>query len=256
MSSYFLALAVMAAMAFVTWIYALFKRNVNSVDSLWALMFLAAAFVYTFTHPGFSWREGLVLTLVSVWALRLSGFLLLRNWGQPEDKRYQSIRANNSPFWIKSLIVVFGLQAVLAWLISLPLFVALQPATSFHWVDAGALILWMTGFTFEAISDWQLYRFKKNPQHEAAVLSTGLWAYSRHPNYFGEAMIWWSYFLYALPAGGWWTIYAPVLMTLLLIRVSGVRLMEQSIGARRPAYADYIRRTNAFFPGRSREHRT
>lgn len=249
MSAYLLSLAIILGMAFITWIYTLPKRDVSIVDSLWSLMFLAAAIVFIAAHESINTRSLFIFTLIFLWSIRLSGFLLLRNWGEPEDKRYQQIRANNEPFWIKSLYIVFGLQGLLAWIISIPLFFALKENSVVSLLDGFAALLWLTGFLFEAVSDWQLYQFKKSSENEGKVLDGGLWAYSRHPNYFGEFLIWWSYFLFAIPSGGWWSIYAPLLMNALLLKVSGVSLMEKTIGERRPAYADYVRRTNAFFPG-------
>ena len=108
--------------------------------------------------------------------------------------------------------------------------------------------LWAFGFAFETIGDWQLARFKGDPANRGRVMDTGLWRYTRHPNYFGEAMLWWGFYVVAAAAGGWWTIFSPLLMTFLLLKVSGVRLLEKDIGERRPAYRDYIARTNAFFP--------
>jgi steroid 5-alpha reductase family enzyme len=198
--------------------------------------------------------NGFVLVLVALWALRLSIHLTVRNWGEPEDRRYQEIRRNNEPYFgIKSLYIIFGLQGLLAWIISIPLLFALTLRTSFHWLDAFALMLWLVGFVFEAVADFQLLRFKRNESNRGKVLDTGLWHYSRHPNYFGEFCIWWGFFLLAIPAGGWWTIYAPLLMSFLLLKVSGVVLMEKDIGNRRPEYQDYIERTNAFFPGRPKQ---
>jgi steroid 5-alpha reductase family enzyme len=106
---------------------------------------------------------------------------------------------------------------------------------------------------FEVVGDYQLSRFRRDRSNDSEVLDTGLWRYTRHPNYFGEAVIWWGFYLFALSAGAWWTIFAPLLMTVLLMKVSGVALLEKDIQGRRPAYRDYIRRTNAFFPGRPRE---
>lgn len=252
MNAYFTSLAAILVMASATWAYTVCRRNVTIVDSLWSLMFLTAALVYAATNSDLDARPILIFILIFLWSVRLSGFLLLRNWGEPEDKRYQKIRANNEPFWIKSLYLVFGLQGMLAWIIAIPLFFALQNQQKFHWLDAFAVLLWIAGFLFESISDWQLYRFKQSSSNKGKVLDLGFWKYSRHPNYFGEFLIWWSYFLFAIPTGGWWTIYAPLLMTLLLLKVSGVGLMEKTIGERRPDYADYVRKTNAFFPGRPR----
>jgi steroid 5-alpha reductase family enzyme len=160
------------------------------------------------------------------------------------------MRADNEPgFWLKSLYMVFGVQAILAWMISLPLLGAVLGASPLGWLDYLAVALWLVGFAFEAIGDQQLTRFKADPANRGKVLDRGLWRYSRHPNYFGEACIWWSFYLFALAAGAWWTILGPVLMTYLLLRVSGVTLAEQELVERQPAYCDYIRRTNAFFPG-------
>lgn len=246
-------LAIMLAMGFVTWLYSRVRNNVNIVDSLWSLMFLAGAVCYVVMADNFSPASLLLLTLVALWALRLSVFLAIRNWGEPEDRRYQEIRANNEPnFDLKSLYIIFGLQAGLAWVISMPLLAALSVSTEIGYLELAATALWALGFLFEATADQQLYRFKSNPGNRGKVLDTGLWAYSRHPNYFGEFLIWWGYFLFALSAGAWWTVFAPILMTILLLKVSGVSLMEKGITERRANYREYIESTNAFFPGKPR----
>lgn len=243
--------------ALMPWIYSLFRRDVSIVDSLWSLMFLAAAILYLSRSPTVNLRSVLVLSLIAIWALRLSIHLTLRNWGQPEDRRYREIRRNNEPhFAFKSLYIVFGLQGVLAWIISIPLLFALYPVTHFHWLDVIAVILWLVGFVFESVADWQLFRFQKNEANKGKVLDTGLWRYTRHPNYFGEFCIWWGYYLLAVPGDGWWTIYAPALMTLLLLKVSGVGLMETEITRRRPAYQAYRETTSAFFPSLTEVFRT
>lgn len=250
---YLEALRWIILLGLATWIYSVYRKDVSMVDSLWSLMFLVAAYVYLGSPLEATARALLIFSLVSLWALRLSIFLTMRNYGQPEDRRYREIRRNNQPnFACKSLYIVFGLQGLLAWIISIPLLFALASDRGFHWIDIPALLLWLTGFLFETTADWQLYRFKKQRNADDGVLSSGLWAYSRHPNYFGEFCIWWSFYLFALPAGGAFTVYAPLLMTLLLLRVSGVVLMEKEIRKRRPAYQQYIDNTNAFFPWRSR----
>ncbi len=252
--TYFETLSLILIMGIITWLYSLVRRDVSIVDSLWSLMFLAAAIFFVWNSPGVNLFNGVVLALVIVWALRLSIHLTVRNWGEPEDRRYQEIRRNNEPYFsIKSLYIIFGLQGLLAWIISIPLLFSLTLRTSFHWLDLFAIMLWLAGFIFESVSDYQLLRFKRNEKNHGKVLDTGLWRYSRHPNYFGEFCIWWGFFLLAVPAGGWWTIYAPVLMSFLLLKVSGVVLMEKDIGSRRPEYRDYIERTNAFFPGRPKQ---
>jgi len=249
-SVYLQALALILSMGLVTWFYSVKKHNVNSVDSLWSLMFLAAAVVYLVTTNDITTRNLLIISLVILWSLRLSIHLMVRNWNHQEDHRYQTIRANNEPnFAFKSLYIVFGLQGLLAWIISIPLLFSLHTSIGFYWIDGFALGLWTLGFLFEAIADYQLYQFKKNPQNKGHVLDSGLWRYTRHPNYFGEFCIWWAFYLFAIPAGGWWTIYAPLLISFLLLKVSGVVMMEKDITKRRPEYQRYIDSTNAFFPG-------
>lgn len=250
LTSYWIALAAMLAVGAAFWIVSLIRRDVSIVDSIWSLFFLLAAAIYAASAVDLSLRAGIVLILVAVWALRLSIYITARNRGGGEDQRYQKIRENNQPnFAFKSLFIVFGLQAVLAWIISIPLLFATTSSSEPGILDAVALGLWLVGFVFEAGGDYQLARFKADPDNRGKVLDTGLWRYTRHPNYFGDACIWWSYYLFAVAAGGWWTLYAPALMTVLLLKVSGVALLEKTISSRRPGYKEYVERTNAFIPG-------
>jgi steroid 5-alpha reductase family enzyme len=249
-------LAGAAALALLTWLLSLRLRDVSIVDSLWSLMLLLQAWIYALgAAPGApaGARARLTLALVTLWALRLSGYISWRNLGHGEDRRYQAIRARNQPhFALKSLYLVFLLQAVLAWIISLPLYGAVRahgPPGALGPLDLAGAALWLLGFVFEAGADWQLARFKALSANQGKVMDRGLWRYTRHPNYFGEFCIWWGFYLLALAAGAWWSLPAPLLMSVLLIRVSGVTLLERDIGERRPEYAGYIRRTNAFFPG-------
>lgn len=240
-------LAPIGALALAGWVYSLARSNVNLVDSLWSLFFLAATLTYAILGRGT--RSGALIALVGIWALRLSIHLAVRNFGQPEDRRYRAIRANNSPgFGWKSLYIVFGLQAVLAWLISLPLSVAAASRAPFNPLDALGAVVAIGGVAFEAIADRQLSAFKSRPENAGRVLDTGLWRLSRHPNYFGEACVWAGFGLIGVAAGSWWSLSAPLVMTLLLLKVSGVSLLEKDIADRRPAYRDYVRRTPAFFP--------
>lgn len=247
---YLNGLIAVLAMMTLAWLVSLLRHDVSIVDSLWSLAFLLAALVYATTLSDTGPRIVLVLILVSIWALRLSAYITRRNRGEGEDRRYQKIRADNQPhFEYKSLYLVFGLQGVLAWLISLPLLAAMAGQTPLGWLDGLAVLLWLVGMIFEAGGDWQLTRFKADPANTGKVMDRGLWRYTRHPNYFGDFCIWWSFYLLALAAGGWWSIVSPLLMSFFLLKVSGVALLEKDIGQRRPEYADYIRRTNAFFPG-------
>jgi steroid 5-alpha reductase family enzyme len=243
-------LAVLAAFAVLGWLLSLPLRNVSIVDSMWSLMFLLAALAYAVVQATPGPRAWLVIGLVSVWSVRLAAYITWRNRGHGEDFRYQKIRGSNDPgFAFKSLYIVFGLQAGLAWVISLPLLAAINSTAPLGWLDLTGAALWLVGFVFEAGGDWQLARFKADPANRGKVLDTGLWRYTRHPNYFGDFCVWWGLFLVALAGGGWWSVAGPLLMSFLLLKVSGVALLEKDIGERRPAYRDYVRRTNAFFPG-------
>ncbi|MFM9968208.1 MAG: DUF1295 domain-containing protein [Burkholderiales bacterium] len=247
----------LAALAVAAWALSVVKQNTGLVDSFWGLFFLLGTLVYALTMPSASDGHGaralLVLLLVAIWALRLSIYITLRNWGEAEDRRYQAIRARNQPgYQWKSLYLVFGLQALLALLIGMPLFAAVHASTPLQVLDFAGLALWIFGFAFEAISDAQLTRFRRDPANRGKVMDSGLWRYTRHPNYFGEAVLWWGFYCIALAAGAWWTLFAPLIMTWLLMKVSGVVLLEKDIAERRPGYREYVARTNAFVPGMPR----
>ncbi len=249
LTPYLAALGVLVAAATVLWAVSVPLKNVAIVDSLWSLMFAMAAGTYAVlvTAPGP--RTTLILVLVLLWALRLAGYITLRNLGHGEDRRYQAIRARNEPnFAFKSLYLVFWFQAALAWIISLPLLGAIASPAPLGWLDYLGVSVWLIGFIFEAGGDWQLARFKRDPANAGKVMDRGFWRYTRHPNYFGDFSVWWGFFLIALSAGAWWSVIGPLIMSTLLMKVSGVGLLEKDIGERRPKYADYIRRTNAFFP--------
>lgn len=249
LNSFFAGLGVLVAVGLLSWLVSIPKRDVSIVDSLWSVMFILVALTYFVTLEQTGPRASLVLALVAIWGLRLSLYITWRNWGEPEDRRYQAIRANNEPnFTFKSVYIVFLLQAVIAWIVSLPLLTAMASGASLNLVDFLGIGIWAMGMLFEAGGDYQLSRFKADPQNQGRVMDRGLWRFSRHPNYFGNACIWWGFGLIGLASGSWWSLLSPVLMTILLLKVSGVSLLEQDIGERRPAYADYIKRTNAFVP--------
>jgi steroid 5-alpha reductase family enzyme len=242
-------LPALLALAILAWAMATARRNAGLVDVFWPLFFLLAAAVCALFADTLAARALLVLALVALWALRLATYLAARNWNAAEDHRYRAIRARNEPgFAWKSLYLVFGLQAMLAWVIAAPLAAAITSSAPLGAIDLLGAALAAFGTLFEATADAQLKRFKSDPANASAVMDSGLWRYSRHPNYFGEFCVWWGFYLLALGGGAWWTAFAPALMTVLLLRVSGVALLERDIGDRRPAYRDYIARTNAFFP--------
>lgn len=249
-SPFIASFVIILAVGVLAWLFSVVRRDVSIVDSLWSLFFLLVAGVIAAETLPLSQRGILVLALVALWSLRLSIFITARNWGEPEDYRYQTIRANNEPgFAVKSLFIVFGLQGALAWIIAMPLLPAITSTAPLGAFDAVAALLWLVGFVFEAGGDYQLSRFKRDARNAGRVLNTGLWRFTRHPNYFGDFCIWWAFYLFAVSAGGWWSIVSPLLMTFLLLKVSGVAMLESTIKERRPEYAEYIQRTNAFIPG-------
>jgi len=244
-----LGLAAMAVLAAATWGVSSLRHNVAYVDRIWSLLFVSAALVYAQALPAPGPRAAWVLALVLAWGLRLSGHITWRGWGHDEDRRYQAIRARNQPnFAFKSLFIVFGLQAVLGWVVSAPLLMALASPHPLNLADAAGIALCAFGIAFEAVADWQLVRFQRDATLRGRVMDSGLWRYSRHPNYFGECCAWWGFFLIALGAGAPWTVASPLIMTWLLLKVSGVALLEKDIAERRPGYRDYVQRTSAFIP--------
>lgn len=256
--AWLIALAAILLAAVAAWVVSVFRRDVSIVDSLWSLLILLGLVTYIVASGTGGARAWLVTALVAAWALRLSLHITVRNHGEPEDRRYQAIRRNNEPhFWLKSLYIVFLLQGFLAWVVCLPAVAAVGAQTppgplASSWgalLTGLGLALWLAGMFFEVVGDWQLARFRRSRPAQGAVLDSGLWRYTRHPNYFGEALLWWGIYLVALSAGAWWAVVSPLLLTFLLLRVSGVALLEKDISQRRPAYREYVRRTNAFFPG-------
>jgi steroid 5-alpha reductase family enzyme len=246
-------LAPIAVLALLTWIASVARRDASLVDRTWSLMIAGPTLVYALRLPDAGPRGVAVLALVAAWGLRLAAYITWRNWGHGEDHRYRQIRARNEPhFAFKSLYLVFALQMVLAWIVSAPTLAALAGRRAMGELDALGVAVALAGFLFEAIGDAQMAAFKGDPANRGRVMDRGLWRFTRHPNYFGEAVFWWGLWLVALGAGGLaaaWTAVSPLLMTVLLLKVSGVALLEKDIVERRPAYRDYIARTNAFIPG-------
>ena len=246
-------LVPIAVLALLTWIASVVRRDASLVDRMWSLMIAAPMAAYALQSGWSSPRAIAVIALVLAWGLRLAAYITWRNWGHGEDRRYQEIRRRNEPnFAFKSLYLVFALQMVLAWIVSAPTLAALVGDRPFGVLDALGIVAALAGFLFEAVGDAQMAAFKGDRANKGQVMDRGLWRYTRHPNYFGEALFWWGLWLIALGAGGLaaaWTLLSPLMMTVLLLKVSGVALLEKDIGERRPAYRDYIARTNAFLPG-------
>ncbi len=244
---------VVAVAMLLLWLLSLALRDASIVDIFWGLGFVLVAWATYFVADGATDRRILFVALVTLWGLRLATYLGWRNIGKPEDYRYRAMRKRHGDrFWIVSAYTVFGLQGVLMWIVSLPVQAGQVPATpsGLTWLDYAGVAFWIVGLLFETVGDLQLARFKADPANEGRVMDRGLWRYTRHPNYFGDFMVWWGLYLVALATGdAWWTIIGPVVMSVLLMRVSGVGMLERSLRKRKPQYEDYVRRTNAFFPG-------
>jgi steroid 5-alpha reductase family enzyme len=229
----------------------LWKNDVSIVDSVWSLFFLIGLFVYWFSGSANGPRAVLALILVGLWASRLCLYITYRNHGRPEDRRYQAIRERNQPrFELKSLFIIFIFQALLAWFISMPILPVLKSGQDLSALDILGSIIFVFGLAFETLADWQMHSFRSNPDSKGKVMDQGLWKFSRHPNYFGEFSLWWGFFIIAVGAGApLWIILSPLLISYLLLKISGVPLLEQDLLDRRPGYREYQARTNSFFPG-------
>ncbi|HVX14796.1 MAG TPA: DUF1295 domain-containing protein [Pirellulales bacterium] len=246
--------AIMVCML-ALWGVGTLRRDVSVVDPFWPAGFVLVVWIAWLMNAPVNVRPALLVGLTTLWGLRLAAFLLWRRRGHGEDRRYAAMRARHgSRFWRVSLVTVFGLQGVLLWFVSLPLQVAARGGDSLLGpIDVAGITIWAIGFVFEAVGDAQLARFQADPGNAGQVLSSGLWRWTRHPNYFGDFCVWWGLWLIAAAGGAWWTIGSPLVMTFLLLKVSGVALLESTIVDRRPDYAAYQARTNAFFPGRPAE---
>ncbi len=234
------------------WFVSLALKNSSIVDIFWGTGFVVTTWTaFALTPAGFPPRKLLISMLVTIWGLRLSLHIAIRNRGKPEDFRYQVWRREaGKAWWWRSFFKVFLLQGVLMWIIGAPLLAAQIGATPHRLtlIDFVAILIWVVGFFFEAVGDWQLTRFKANPLNKGKLMNQGIWRYTRHPNYFGDATQWWGFYLVALAAAGWWTIFAPIIMTGLLMRVSGVTLLEKTMKETKPGYKEYLETTSEFIP--------
>ncbi len=241
-----LTFGVLTGCAVGLWVLSLYLKDASIADLMWGMFFVVQAAMTHLIVP--SERSLLMLVLTGLWGLRLSIYLGIRNHGQPEDRRYQAMRARHGQhFWWRSLFTVFIFQMLIAWFVGMPQRIG-STQISLSWVDGVGVFLWGVGLFFESVGDWQLQRYLQQ-DNRSGVLDTGLWRYTRHPNYFGDALLWWGFGLIGFSATGlWWILLSPLIMTFLLLKVSGVSLLEKNIAERRPKYAEYIRRTPAFVP--------
>jgi steroid 5-alpha reductase family enzyme len=248
---YLPGLAAVIGLMSLLWLVSLALRNASIVDIFWGAGFVVVGWLYFFlAEQGALERKLLLGALIAIWGLRLSLYILARNLGKGEDFRYVAMRqAAGAGWWWQSYFKVFALQGALMWLISAPLLAGQIGATpaGLTILDGLGVLVWAVGFFFEAVGDWQLARFKADPANRDQVMNRGVWRYTRHPNYFGDAAQWWGFFLIAAAAGGWITVFAPILMTFLLVRVSGKALLEKSLNGR-PGYREYVETTSGFIP--------
>lgn len=243
-----IAAVALAGSMLALWALSLRLRDSSIVDLFWGPAFALIAWL-TVLEAGATPRGLLVSALVTAWGLRLAGYLAWRNLGHGEDRRYTAMRLRHgAAWWWRSLFIVFGLQGALAWLVSWPVRAAVTaPASPWGWPDALGVTLVVFGVSFEALGDWQLARFKSAPANQGRVMDQGLWRYTRHPNYFGDFVTWWGLGVFGLASGAWWSLLGPVVMSVLLVKVSGKELLESAM-RQRPGYAEYVARTSGFLP--------
>jgi steroid 5-alpha reductase family enzyme len=250
--TYLWGFPVIMAMMTLVWVVSVIMKNAGIVDPFWGLGFVVVATFYFWQSEGFELRKIILMILVAIWGLRLWAYLMWRNWGKTEDFRYRQFRKNYGEhrYWWVSFFQVFLLQGFLMWLISAPLLGAIYYSTenAINIFDAFAIIFWLIGFAFEAGGDYQLVKFKSKPENKGKLLDTGFWKYTRHPNYFGDAAVWWGFALFAIAAGSYLTVLGSLIMTGLLLKVSGVALLEKSMKNTKSGYREYIMKTPAFIP--------
>ncbi len=245
------AIGVLSLMT-VLWLFSIYYKNVSIVDNFWGIGFIIAALIYVFNCEVTYNRIKLMLLLVILWGLRLSVYLIYRNYGKGEDYRYREFRQHYGPkrYWWFSFFQVFMLQGLLILIISMPLLGVTLNTTSdaLNSFDYLGLLVWVLGFIFETVGDFQLAVFKRNPANKGKLLTSGLWRYTRHPNYFGDTAVWWGFGILAIASGAYWYSLGSLLMTYLIIKISGVAMLEKSLSEVKPGYEEYVRTTSTFFP--------
>ncbi|MFW2381733.1 MAG: DUF1295 domain-containing protein [Acidimicrobiales bacterium] len=259
-SSFIVAAASIVVLMLAVWAVSVAISDVSIVDIAWGAGFVVVAWAVRLTAEGNVERQNLLVVVVSIWGGRLALYLAVRNLGHGEDKRYARMRRRRGDrFWLISLITVFALQGAIMWIVSLPVQIGMSVPTPdvgvLAWLGVG---LWVVGLAFEAIGDWQLARFKQDPSAAGTTLTHGLWGWTRHPNYFGDACVWTGIGLIALEVGPWEGLVAligPAVMTYFLINISGKALLEKDLVRRRPGYAEYVANTSGFFPRPPRRSR-
>jgi steroid 5-alpha reductase family enzyme len=252
LSIFFQAFLLIMIMMTLLWVISVILNNVSIVDLFWGLGFVLTAGFYFLKTNGAESRKIILIILVAIWGLRLSVYLAWRNIGKGEDFRYQQFRKNygEKRYWWISYFQTFLLQGILMWLISAPLLGAqyYRQNNSLGILDIIGILFWITGFFFETAGDLQLAHFKADPGNKGKVMDKGLWRYTRHPNYFGDSAVWWGFGFLCLASGSYFPVSGSLLMTALIIKVSGVALLEKSLKEQKPQYREYVGKTSAFIP--------
>jgi len=243
---------VIAGLMLVLWMISFPLRNVSIVDLFWGLGFVLVAWTSFFSIDASTPRSITLVACTTIWGVRLSGYLAWRNLGKPEDFRYAEMRSRNGAFFAwTSLLFVFGLQGVVMWVVALPiqtgqLLELSVPPGNLYFLG---LLIWLIGLSCESIADFQLAQFKSDVENAGKIMDQGLWKYTRHPNYFGDFLVWWGLYLISFGNGQMsWSIIGPCVMSLFLMRISGVTLLEKSLVINKPGYETYMKRTSSFFP--------
>ena len=234
-----------------TWLLSLAIKNASIVDIVWGLGFAITSWVLALAIDGDSTRQILLAFMVGLWGVRLGSYLAKRNLGHGEDWRYKAMRKKKgAKFGLISLVTVFGLQGALMFIVSLPVMFGNSDSTpGVGPIAVVGIMVWAVGFLFEAVGDWQLARFKRDSSNAGKVMQSGLWSLTRHPNYFGNALLWWGIGIVGAETGsGIIGFIGPVVMTFFLLKVSGVPMLERSLNKRREGYAEYAARTSMFIP--------
>jgi len=249
---FFQASSIILILVTLLWIWSVFIKNVSIVDIFWGVGFVVVNTFYVFMSGELNARKIVILTLVCIWGFRLAIYLAIRNIGKGEDFRYQEFRQNYGPkrYWWFSYFQTFLLQGILIMIISLPLLGINYNNSNgnLQILDYLGIIIWIIGFAFETVGDFQLSNFKRNSKNKGKVLHTGLWKYTRHPNYFGDSAVWWAYGIFSIAAGSYWQVIGAVIMTLLIFKISGVSLLEKTLKETKPLYKEYIQKTSSFIP--------
>lgn len=245
-------IVILAVFVYMTLLFILairLKRN-DIVDIAWGMGFVLISGLYLVLVPSFHWRRILISFLILLWAMRLAIYLYLRNRNKTEDFRYAQWRKDWGKNWLwRSYLQVFILQGFFMLSIAYPVFLWLEVRREHFGIwDLLGIVIWLMGFFFETVGDAQMRKFKQNPANKGKIMNRGLWRYTRHPNYFGESSMWWAIFLLSLGfTNGIWAIFSPLIITTLLVRVSGVPLLEKKYEGNQE-YQDYIRNTSSFIP--------